>query len=83
MSKAPLTIEMLKYENNIRGDVEFFYKDKKYSIIFCMSPILIGEQYNEDDEQFFDDLDSLLHNYKIDGVALIDLLPDTDLDWRS
>lgn len=82
MNKAPLTIKMLKYQFNLNGEIEFQYKNKKYYIFFS-TKILIGEQYNANDEHSYDDLNALLNDYKIDGIAFINILPETDLIWMS
>ncbi len=82
MNKAPLTIEMLRYQYNLNGEIEFSYQDKKYYIFFSKK-ILVGEQYNENDEHSFDDLETLLIDYKIEGNSFVNILPNTDLIWMS
>lgn len=82
MNKVPLTIEMLKYQFDLNGEIEFQYQNKKYYIFFS-TKILVGEQYNANDEHSYDDLNALLNDYKIDGIAFINILPETDLIWMS
>ncbi|MBO4897798.1 MAG: hypothetical protein J5590_05835 [Clostridia bacterium] len=85
----------MKYDNNFfdeqdliqaleRGcDVEFLYKDKKYSIThFNNGKIIIGEFYNSDSVKIYDNAKQAM-KYKIGDKTIKDIIVEMKIIDRS
>ena len=55
------------------GEVEFFYKEKKYGITHPCGKPFFYEAYNEASERTFDSIEELL-THKIDGERICDIV---------
>lgn len=64
-------------------EVEFFYKEKKYSITHLRNgKIIIGEFYNSDSEKIYNEESQVLE-YKIEDKRLKDIITEMKVIERS
>jgi len=55
------------------GEIEFTYKEKKYSITHPDGKLSFGEEYNEESYKDFDSIDALLE-YEVEGEKIRDIV---------
>lgn len=76
-----MTIDINKLKEAIEfgSDIEFKYKNKKYTILpWIEEGIVIGPQ-NLDDDTIFKSADELINNYIIDGNKIKDIIDEIEI----
>jgi len=68
---------------NYGADIEFSYKGKAYTILAWVDGgISIGKQ-GSDDDKVYSSCDDFIRNCKIDGISIMDALPEMDVLYHS
>lgn len=72
-------INELKKAIEFGSDIEFQYKNKKYTILpWTDDGIVIGLQ-NSDDDECYKTADDLINNYKVDERPIKDVISEIDI----